>query len=75
VTDTIKKQIIRRLDGLSDEEQRRALDFVGSLSARTPEGVSGGSLLRFAGAFDPEEARKMARAIEEGCERINVGGW
>lgn len=75
MTDAIKEQIIRRLDGLSDEGQRRALDFVKSLPARAPEGVPGESLLRFAGALDPEEAREMARAIEEGCERVDAGEW
>ena len=75
MTDAIKEQIIRRLDGLSDEEQRRALDFVRSLPTRAPKGVSGESLLRFAGAFEPEEARKLARAIEEGCERVDAGEW
>ena len=75
MTDAIKEQIIRRLDGLSDEEQRRALDFVRSLSATSPEGVSGTSLLRFVGAFEPEEARRMAEAIEEGCERVDAGEW
>ena len=33
-------------------------------------GVPGSSLLRFAGTMDPEVAREMAEAIEEGCERI-----
>lgn len=75
MTDAIKEQIIRRLDGLPDEEQRRALDFVRSLSATTPKGVSGRSLLRFAGAFEPEEARSMSEAIEEGCERVDAGEW
>lgn len=75
MTDAIKEQIIRRLDGLSDEEQRRALDFVRSLSATTPDGVAGTSLLRFVGVFEPVEARRIAEAIEEGCERVDVGEW
>lgn len=70
MTDAIKEQIIRRLDGLSDEEQRRALDFVRSLSAASPAGASGTSLLRFIGAFEPEDARRIAETIEEGCERV-----
>ncbi len=74
MTDAIRDQIIRQLDGLSDRDQRRALSFVRSLSA-APEGVSGGNLLRFAGAFEPEEARRMSEAIEEGCERVDAGEW
>ena len=75
MTDAIKDQIIRQLNGLSDRDQRRALDFVRSLSAATPKGVSGGDLLRFAGVFEPEEARRMSEAIKDGCERVDAGEW
>ena len=75
MADAIREQIVRQLDGLSDRDQRRALDFVRSLSAAKLEGVPGGNLLRFAGAFEPEEARRISEAIEEGCERVDADEW
>jgi hypothetical protein len=56
-------------------EERRVLDFARVLAASAPIRVSGKDLLRFAGMFEANEARKMAEAIEEGCERIDLDEW
>lgn len=39
-----------------------------------PPGVAGGSLLRFAGAIEPEDLQLMKHAIRD-CERIDPDGW
>jgi hypothetical protein len=51
-------------------------------ASRTPKGIPGKDLRRFAGILDPESAREMIQAIEEGCERVDldeldplVHGW
>lgn len=54
----IKEQILSDLDRLSPEKQRRAAELVHALA--TPLG-------------DDEAARQMMEAIEEGCERVDVG--
>ena len=71
MSDAIKEQIVKQLDGMSDDEQRRILELVRSLAAATPAGVPGRSLLRFAGVFEAEDPRRMAEAIEEGCKRVD----
>ena len=40
-----------------------------------PQGVSGASLLRFAGAIDPQDLDAMRAAIDEGCERVDGNDW
>jgi hypothetical protein len=75
VDPTIKEQILSDLDRLSPEEQTRAAEFVHSLASRTPKGIPGRDLRRFAGILDPESAREMIEAIEEGCERVDLDEW
>lgn len=75
MSDLVKDQIMEQLLGMSEDEQRRILEIARSMSAHPGGGVSGSSLLRFAGAIDPEDARRMSDAVEEGCEQINPNGW
>jgi hypothetical protein len=75
VNPTIKEQILSDLDRLSPEEQARAAEFVHSLASQTPKGIPGRDLRRFAGILDPESAREMIEAIEEGCERVDLDEW
>lgn len=75
VNPTIKEQILSDLDRLSAEEQTRAAEFVHRLASRTPKGIPGSDLRRFAGVLDPESAREMIAAIEEGCERVDLDEW
>jgi hypothetical protein len=35
------------------------------------KGTPGKELLRFAGTISPEDCRRMAEAIEVGCERVD----
>jgi hypothetical protein len=69
----VTQQIIRQLDQLSPELQRRVLDFVLALSQ--PQGTPGEQLLRFAGVLEPDDAQAMTQAIETNCERIDADGW
>jgi len=75
VNPAIKEQILNDLDRLSPEEQTRAAEFVHSLASQTPRGIPGRDLRRFAGTLDPESAREMIEAIEEGCERVDPDEW
>jgi hypothetical protein len=68
---SIKQEIIKQLDKLPLELQRRVLDFAHALVMSTPRGMSGKDLLRFAGIIDEEDLKAMEKAIEEGCERID----
>lgn len=68
----VRDEIVTRVDKLSPELQDRVLHFVVSL---TPKGESGSELRRYSGSLDPVSAREMSRAIEEECERVDVGDW
>ncbi len=71
----IKQEILKELDRLPPELQRQVLDFARALGSSVSEGVPGKELLRFAGILTPEEAELMERAIEEGCERVDLSEW
>jgi hypothetical protein len=65
----IAQQVIRQLDQLPLELQRKVLEFTQALALTLPKGVSGKQLLRFAGVIEADDTRVMSQAIEEGCER------
>lgn len=70
-----KDQIMKQLSGMSEEEQWRILEITGPMSAKPGEGVSGGSLLRFAGTISTDDARRMSEAIEESCRLKGSTLW
>lgn len=69
ISPTIKTQILKDLERLSPEQQKRAAELVRGLVSPRPKGTPGRDLLRFAGTLDHRSAREMMEAIEEGCER------
>ena len=72
---SVRKEILDELNRLGTEQQRRVLDFARALVTPQPRGVPGKALLSFAGAISPDDARAMAQAIEEGCEKVNPDEW
>jgi len=72
---SIKQEIVRELDRLPIELQRRVLDFTQALVLSLPKGVPGKQLLRFAGILESEDAQAMTQAIEAGCEQVDVNEW
>ncbi len=75
MSDALRDQILEQVDILPLEERRRVLDFARALAASAPSGVPGKDLLRFAGMFDVHDARRIAEAIEDGCERVDPDEW
>jgi hypothetical protein len=75
VDPAIKEQILSDLERLSAEKQTRAAELVRGLVSPTPQGTPGRDLRRFSGVLDPESAREMMEAIEEGCERVDLDEW
>ena len=71
----ITQQVIRQLNQLPLELQRKVLDFAQELALSTPKGIPGKQLLRFAGVIEPEDIRAMIQAIEVGCERVDADEW
>ncbi len=75
MSDGVKDQIIEHLSSMSEDEQRRILEIARSMSEKPGDGVSGSSLLRFAGTISADDAHRMSEAIEKGCERIDPDEW
>ena len=75
VDPAVKEQILKDLDQLSPNLQRRAVEMVHSLIAPLPTGASVDDLMAVAGTLDAESARQMREAIEEGCERVDLDEW
>jgi hypothetical protein len=66
---SLDREISEAIARLSPGQQRRVLEFARSLD-EPRRGVPGATLLRFAGTLSAEDAREIAAAIEDGCERI-----
>jgi len=75
VAPAIKQQILEDLGQLSPARQQRAAELVHGLVSAQARGTAGRELLRFAGTLDDQSARQMTKAIEEGCERVDIDGW
>ena len=72
---SIKQEIVKQLDHLPPELQRRVLDFTQALILSSPKGVPGRQLLRFAGVLREEDAKTMTQAIQSGCEQVDTDEW
>lgn len=71
-TESIRDNLITQIDKLPHDLQLRVLDFVKAL---TPKGVEGKSLLRFEGSIPANDLQLMSKAIEEGCEKVDISEW
>ena len=67
---SIQDELLKQLEQLSPNLQRRVVDFATALVQSVPRGTPGDQLLRFAGVLAPEDAEAMIEAIEAGCERV-----
>ena len=72
---SIKKQILDQVSKLPLAQQQLVLNFASSLMRKIPRGVPGKDLLTFAGSIKAADVEAMSKAIEEGCERVDVNGW
>ena len=71
----IKKQILDDLKHLPFELQKRVQEFTHALQISQPKGTSGKDILKFSGIIDHDEAKRMERAIEAGCEKVDADEW
>ena len=71
---TLERELRERLARLAPSAQRQVLEYARSLS-EAPHDVSAHSLLRFAGMMPADEVEEIARAVTEGCERVDPGEW
>ena len=69
---SIKNDLLTQIDRMPPELQQRLLDFIKTLSSH---GVEDKGLLRFGGAISASDLDVMSKAIEEGCEKVDISEW
>ena len=72
---SLKKEFFELLNILGAEQQIQVLSLVRDLAMTRTTGVSGKSLLPFAGAINGEDLHAIAQAVEEGCEQVSIHEW
>jgi hypothetical protein len=70
---TIERQLFDELHKLAPSQQARVLDYARSLTL--PKGTKGKDLLAFSNTIEPSDLEQMSKAIEEGCEHVNLNEW
>ena len=73
----IQGELLSYLGQMPADDQARVVDFARTLATvpKRKKGVPGKELLRFAGTIPHEDLEEMKRAIEEGCEQIDLNEW
>lgn len=71
----IKDELLKALDDMPVELQQKLLSFAASLNRPLSNGTPIAKLLRFAGTISREDGEAMMKAIDEGCEQVDINGW
>ncbi len=71
----LREDILREIESLPADRQAEALDAIRSLRGARVRGAPGRDLLASFGRISEEDAREMARVIDEECERIDPNYW
>lgn len=72
---TTWEEILNHLSKMSNDQQQKVLEYVRSLVPGSTTGTSGKSLLRFAGAINPDDLKTIEQVIQEECEKIDSSSW
>jgi hypothetical protein len=72
---TIAEELLKQLDQLPLEFQKKVLEFAQALNVVTLKGKPGKDLLKFAGTIDQDSLKAMEEAVEYGCERVDNNEW
>lgn len=72
---SLKEELLKELNSLPIEEQRKVLDFTRKLAMINPPGVHGQELLPFAGTINKADLELMQQAIQRACEGIDLNEW
>lgn len=61
---TIEEELLRQINQLPLEFQKKVLEFIRVLNATTPKGKLGKDQLKYAGSFDQNSPKAMEEAIK-----------
>lgn len=71
----IKNELLHHLNRLPTDMQCQVLQFARALEMSVNAGVTGKSLISFAGSIPADDLTVIAQAVEEGCERVDSHEW
>ncbi|MCC6455564.1 MAG: hypothetical protein IT328_11510 [Caldilineaceae bacterium] len=69
------QEVVKHLEALPPDLQQQVLSLVRSLDSTLEQGVPGSHLLQFAGTIPSSELDAMSKAIEQGCEQVDLDEW
>lgn len=75
ISPMLEQELREHLSHLAIEQQRQVVDFARALAITQTRGVSGQTLLQFAGTIEADDVAMMSEAIKDGCERVNSDDW
>ncbi|HET90631.1 MAG TPA: hypothetical protein ENN99_07830 [Chloroflexi bacterium] len=75
MTTLVVDKVVEQMQVLPHELQWQVLEFTRALAHSVTRGVSGRTLLRFAGVISSDDVELMRQAIERGCEQVDANGW
>jgi hypothetical protein len=71
VAGTLKEQVIRELDQMSDAELQQMLNSARQVRRKLPGSITGKEFVeRFGGTIPEDELDRMEKAIEEAFEQV-----
>ena len=68
-------EVVEQLKVMPQPLQKQVLEFVRSLVKAEVRGTPGQQLLHFAGSVPSDDLQLMREAIEQDCERVDIGEW
>ncbi len=72
---SVREKIINELDKLSQEQQKKILDYVLKLKISKKKTIKGKDLINFSGTIRKEDLVAMKKAIVDGCEKVDINEW
>mgnify|MGYP006289847843 CR=1 FL=1 len=74
-SEKLAQDVVREMDRMPIEQQRRVVQFVHALARFHPKGTPGSEVIRFSGSFERADLDEMSEAIEKGCEMVDHDAW
>lgn len=72
---SIIDEVIEQLKTMPQQQQSQVLEFARNLVKTEIKGTPGQQLLSFASSIPADELQLMGKAIEQGCEQVDVDEW
>ena len=71
----LRNELLQQMNRLPLTQQCQVLQFARALEMSSHTGVSGSTLLPFAGTIPADDLAVISQAIQDGCEQIDHNEW